>query len=358
MNYLYPGDQPKKYATVAGRSSETQAPYFNIHKSGTGVIVAVGWTGQWNAELYRTNDEVSVRTKIEDTHFRVLPGEKFRTSSVVILPYQCSVDESQNLWRRLVKDCFSPLGKGERDREAPLCAGLWGGMRSSSMLKTIQAIQENRLPYEYIWIDAGWYGNDVKPTPNEFEGDWPQHTGDWCVSPLCHPNGLQDVSEAIHAAGMKLLLWFEPERVMPSVPLAKEHPEYLLKKVAKDRDGWCYTLNLGDEAAWQYCFDLLSGFIERLHIDCYRQDANVGQLDFWRANDGKDRQGITEIKCINGLYRLWDALLERFPHLLIDNCASGGKRLDFEMMKRSIPLWRSDFQCAANYPVEGRSAII
>lgn len=350
INYLHAGGEAKTYATCGGRSSYARAPYFNIHKEGTGYIVAVGWTGQWQAQLQRINEAVVVKTKIEDTHFRVLPGEKFRTSSVVILPYEGSVDDGQNLWRRLLKEEFSPIGKGERDGELPLCAGFWGGMASQTMLERIKTIRENNLPFEYVWIDAGWYGEDTKPTPNEFEGDWWQHTGDWRVSKLCHPNGLKDVSEEIHKAGMKFLLWFEPERVISNTPIVKEHPEYFLKEAGGD---WCRILNLGNEDAWKYCYDLLSNYIEELHIDCYRQDFNIDPLCSWRANDEEDRRGMSEIKHINGLYRLWDALLEKFPRLLIDNCASGGKRLDIEMTKRSVPLWRSDYQCAADYPEKG-----
>ena len=48
------------------------------------------------------------------------------------------------------------------------------------------------------------------------------------------------------------------------------------------------------------------------------------------------------------LGRLWDALLEKYPSLIIDNCASGGKRLDLEMTYRSIPFWRSDYNCAVH----------
>ena len=39
---------------------------------------------------------------------------------------------------------------------------------------------------------------------------------------------------------------------------------------------------------------------------------------------------------------------KEFPHLYIDNCASGGRRLDFEMVKRSIHLYRTDYQCIFN----------
>ena len=105
---------------------------------------------------------------------------------------------------------------------------------------------------------------------------------------------------------------------------------------------------LGDERAWQYCFDILTEKIDKLNISVYRQDFNFHPLAYWRKYDTEDRKGITEIKHINGLYRLWDALLEKYPYLLIDNCASGGRRIDIETLRRSVPLWRSDAQCPAN----------
>lgn len=75
-------------------------------------------------------------------------------------------------------------------------------------------------------------------------------------------------------------------------------------------------------------------------------------MPYWQKTDEFDRRGITEIKHINGLYRLWDTLLEKFPQLIIDNCSSGGRRIDIETLRRSIPLWRSDYQCPPNYDIE------
>lgn len=189
------------------------------------------------------------------------------------------------------------------------------------------------------------------PTSNEFEGDWWTRAGDWRISKNIHPQEMKDVSKAIHDAGMKFLLWFEPERAMNNTPAVKEHPEYFLRDRDK-KENWS-LLNLGDEAAWDYCYGVLEKHIKELEIDCYRQDFNCEPLERWRANDAEDRKGITEIKYINGFYKLWDALLDRFPGLIIDNCASGGRRIDIETLKRSIPLWRSDFQCSANFEPEG-----
>ena len=77
--------------------------------------------------------------------------------------------------------------------------------------------------------------------------------------------------------------------------------------------------------------------------DYYRQDFNMQPDIYWAANDEPGRTGMKEIRHIEGLYYFWDYLLSRFPNLLIDNCASGGRRIDWETIGRSAPLWRSDY---------------
>ncbi len=351
LNHIYP-NQTKVYKTSGGRSSQALAPFFNIHRQDKGVIFAVGWTGQWTCSIKRTHDSVNIKSGIEDAEFYLMPGEKIRTSSAVLMEYEGSFNDAQNKWRRLVKKHFSLIGTDGRDKAGPLCAGVWGGMSTKSVLERIKTLQREKLPFEYIWMDAGWYGTSEKPSPDEFEGDWGEFTGDWQVNKTHHPDGLLEVSKAIKDAGMKFVLWFEPERVKTNAPIYTEHPEYFL---SFDNDS-NHLLNLGNDKAWNYCFDTISDVIEKLDVDFYRQDFNFDPLRFWRHYDEPNRSGITEIKHITGLYKLWDCLLERFPHLCIDNCASGGRRIDIETLRRSVPLWRSDLQCPANYGIEDTQA--
>lgn len=339
-NYLFPSGSPKCFRTTGGRSSEGSAPFFNIHQRGSGYFMAVGWTGQWNAQISRTEDALRLQSKIEDTHFVLYPGEKIRTSSVLILPYTGSVVDSQNLWRHFLREKIIP----KNAQCAPLSVGFWGGTTTDRMLKRIDQIAENGIQNDCFWIDAGWCGENTMPSDNEFEGDWSSRVGDWEISPHIHPNKLRDVAQKIKKSGRRFVLWFEPERVRSTTRYAKEHPDLLLHK----GESRSLLLDLGKPEALAYCIDWISQRIEDLDVDCYRQDFNMDPLEYWRQNDAEDRQGITEIKHIMGLYALWDALLARFPKLFIDNCASGGRRLDLEMMKRSTALWRSDAQCSAD----------
>lgn len=346
-NHIYVG-QTKKYSNCGGRSSDGKAPFFDVFTENGGIIVAVGWSGQWNCEITRDFDFVNVKSGIENTHFRLFPHEKLRTSSAVIMNYSGERVDGHNKWRRLVKHHFSLIGKQGRGDNIPVCAGFWGGMADNDIIKRLNIIKENEIPFECVWMDAGWYGGDaVGESPDEFEGDWASHTGDWRVN-TAHPNGLVDIAEAIHKNGMKFLLWFEPERVIKGTPVFLEHPEYFITLENENNS----LLNLGNDDAWQYCFDMLSEKISALGLDCMRQDFNFRPLPYWCSADAEDRQGITEIKYIIGLYRLWDELLKKFPSLIIDNCASGGNRIDIETLRRSVPLWRSDMACPANYPTE------
>lgn len=106
-------------------------------------------------------------------------------------------------------------------------------------------------------------------------------------------------------------------------------------------------LDLGRPDAWQYAFEQISDKVSSLHLTWYRQDCNIVPLPYWRGVDTPDWRGMYEIHHIMGLYRLWNAPRVRFPGLMIDNCASGGRRIDIVTMRRAILLWRSNAQCPA-----------
>lgn len=178
------------------------------------------------------------------------------------------------------------------------------------------------------------------------------HVGNWQINPAAHPDGLRPISEAANRIGMQFLLWVEPERAIVGTPLAREHPEWFLGELKENAN---ILFNLGLPEARDYLINFISSLIETQGIGLYRQDFNFDPLPYWRAADAADRQGISEIRYIEGLYAFWDELLRRHPGLIIDNCASGGRRIDLETISRSIPLWRSDWQCSPeNDPTGGQ----
>lgn len=341
---LLPG-KTVAYSPDGGRSSDTVAPFFDVHRGDEGVVCAVGWTGCWTAQFTRQDDGVRMQSGIRDTALRLLPGETVRTSSFLLMRYDGGRENGHNRFRRLLKQHYSILGKPGRPSQAPHCIMSWGALPTEQMLERLSFYKKHALAFEYFWVDAGWYGSPDGFCPSEHVGDWGRQTGNWEVNLNTHPDAMQEVAAAVRENAMKFLLWIEPERAVASNPVPRARPELFLRLPGSDGEHDNLLLDLGNPDAFKYALDTVSGHIERFDLGCYRQDFNMDPLAYWEGNDEPERRGMNEIRHINGLYALWDALLARFPGLIIDNCASGGRRIDIETLRRSVPLWRSDYQC-------------
>ena len=345
LNYEYLDKAPNKtkcFANICGRSSEGMMPFFDVTATGCGYITAIGWTGDWKSEFTKCDLGIRMKTGLKETKFYLVPGEKIRTSSVLIMKYGKSEDK-YNKFRRLIKNHFSHKSRTQAKRDGLMACELWGGLPSEEMKKRLNELKKYDIKFEDIWLDAGWYGNCTK-CDEAFSGDWSKHTGEWVVNKRVHPEELMDVAACAKAVGANLMLWFEPERALKGTPATEQHPEWFLTLDGTKEQ----ILYYGNEEARSYVLDLLSHYTENLNLSCYRQDFNIGLTKYFAQSDEENRRGIIEIKHITGMYRLWDELLEKFPGLIIDNCASGGRRIDIETLKRSIPFFRSDYQCNFN----------
>ena len=107
--------------------------------------------------------------------------------------------------------------------------------------------------------------------------------------------------------------------------------------------------NLANEEAFDFYCEYLLNSMKENGVTVYRQDFNFAPLKYWQKADEEfygGRTGICENRYVTNLYRYLDYLTENIDGLIIDNCASGGKRLDLEMSYRSIAFWRSDYNCS------------
>ena len=341
--YFRKPDQRHVVENADGRPSDVEAPFFEVTQDGAGAVVALGWTGDWRAAFANGADGVRVTAGLRRARFYLEPGEKVRTIRMLVMNY-AKGEDSGNKFRRLLRTHFSHVASQPGAREGLFAFELWGGLSSDEMARRLNVLKAKGLAYEDLWIDAGWYG-DSKKCDDAYTGDWGAWTGDWQENLRIHPDRLEKVRDVANSAGMGMMLWLEPERVVCSSKFAKAHPDMLL---GVPGNNWSKLLYYGNDASREYARDLVSGLAERLKFSCYRQDFNMGLSAFFRAGDAKDREGITEIRHVTGLYRLWDELLARRPGMLIDNCASGGRRLDIETLRRSVFFFRSDYQCGFN----------
>jgi alpha-galactosidase len=333
------GEGSKSFHPVGGRPTNGAWPYFNIDLGHTGVLVALGWPGQWQAQFATRDGSVRVVGGQEKTHLILRPGEEIRTPLVALVFWKGeNWISGQNLWRHWFVAHNIPRPGG---RPPGQLTAICDGNRQSfaQQKKFVDSYVRQGEKVDYLWIDAGWY-EGVEP-------DWAaaKGLGTWKSDPVRFPHGIREISDYAHAQGMKLVLWFEPERVYRGSYLWENHPEWLLSWATLDISKHNNRLlNLGNPAARAWITDTVSHFITEQGVDLYRQDFNVDPLDAWRRNDAPDRQGMTENLYVQGYLAYWDALLAQHPGMLIDSCASGGRRNDLETLRRAVPLYRSDYE--------------
>jgi alpha-galactosidase len=525
-----PPKAAKRLAGAGGRPTNVDWSYVNLQSGDEGTIIVVAWPGQWAGEFIRDEGRgIRVRAGQETLRTKLLPGEEIRTPLVVLQFWRGDYLRSQNLWRRwmMAHGMPKPGGKLPPPQFVASSSRAYKEMIEADEQNQIMHVDrylEEGLKLDYWWMDAGWYIQ---------QHGWPQ-VGTWEVDPKRFPRGFRPISDHAHSKGVKILVWFEPERVAPGTWLYENHPEWLLRasgghenplaglrswssselggpdpcvthnptpetrsianirwepgrlsfhpgpkgqysvvrwtapeageysvraaflaidqgtttdvhvlhrgkplfdglvnlsgqgrrtvydgKLTVTKDDtlhfvvgwgngayvcdstglevrltgpsgktcdaakefspeqnpggpWSYgylkpgptpdaatfrrfdrpgkagegdtrLLNLGNPAARQWLTDHVDKLLTEQGIDLYRQDFNIDPLGFWRAADAPDRQGITENKHVCGYLAYWDELRSRHPDMLIDSCASGGRRNDLETMRRAVPLWRSDY---------------
>ncbi len=328
----------QKFAPEGGRPTNKAFPCYNLAMPGGGVILAVGWPGQWATSFTRDGEKgIQIVAGQELTHLRLKPGEEIRTPLMALLFWKgAEPARAQNLWRRwmLAHNVPKPGGKPMPPILIMCTTDFYPGLRSNAAdeIKYAEAYVNAGVKLDYWFIDAGWY-------PCDGPG-WPR-VGTWELDPGRYPKGMKGVSGYLHANGVGFSVWFEPERVSPGTWLADTHPEWLFsgKKTGADTS----LLNLGNAAARQWLTDHIDRMLAEQGIDLYRQDFNMDPLAFWRNGDEPDRQGISENMHVQGYLAYWDELIRRHPGMPIDSCASGGRRNDLETLRRGLPLLRSDY---------------
>ena len=336
-----------------GTSCNGAFPYMRLLFADWGVNLAFGWTGTWSATFTPGEKGVTLSMGQKRCRMVIHPGETMQVPSLMLLRYRGGDDEGRNTWRRWYFAHILPKQQGKP--LAPQCCMHYfqadgkpefTGATEENQIAALDAYLARGIRPDVWWVDAGWYPCDYI---------W-QRTGNWRPNPENFPRGLKPLGDKCHREGMAFLLWFEPERIHRGTEFAQAHPQWCLRSRQGEEENPNLLVNLGDPECCDYVIDLLDGFIKAYGVDIYRQDFNL-RLDrgapaqCWQEAEAEDRIGAVENLHIQGYYRLWDTLLARNPGLLIDSCASGGRRNDLETMRRAVPLHYTDVGYG-NHPIK------
>ena len=319
-----------------GNACKGAFPYMKLVFDSFVCRVAVGWSQMWKAVVKRTENGVDYRCGQLRCHMKIHPGEKMRTPTLTLMFTDGDETRSCNQWRRWYITHILPRENGH-PLDPALCLHYWSCEGKPEHTAATEENQINAI-HEYIgkglkpdiwWIDAGWYKCDY---------DWP-HIGTWKPDAERFPRGFKPIGEVCDENDIKLLVWFEPERVTAGTELYDEHPDWL---IAPNENDYHKLLNLGNPEAREWITNRVDSIIKQGHIRIYRQDFNFDPKACWIAAEEDDRIGAMENLHVQGYLQYWDELIARNPGLIIDSCASGGRRNDLETMRRAVPLHYTD----------------
>jgi alpha-galactosidase len=167
--------------------------------------------------------------------------------------------------------------------------------------------------------------------------------GDWRVNTSKFPGGFAALADDLSTLNMRLGIWVEPEMVSEESELYAAHPDWTLhapgrpSQLGRNQ----LVLDLTREEVRDYLFETLFSVIATADISYVKWDMNRPLTGPVSLRPGA-KQSETSHRYVLGLYDLQRRLLESFPDLLLENCASGGGRFDAGMLYFSPQIWCSD----------------
>ncbi len=223
----------------------------------------------------------------------------------------------------------------------PCLVGSGMGAEHDMSVETTRAFmdQMSQMGAEVFIVDAGW------ACPPSHPIDWKGYNGINLPNAERYPNGLKEISDYCHSKGMKFGLWVEIERLGEFSRVYEEHPEWRSHDILGKQSENFIDLTNPEVLAWAK--SELERIIVEYKIDLLRVDYNVLAKDYFSMRDtGSGVKECISFRHIQAVYELYGELKKKFPHVIFENCASGGARTDLGMMRFFDHTWVSDWQRA------------
>ncbi|HEY3545538.1 MAG TPA: alpha-galactosidase [Propionicimonas sp.] len=320
---------------TSGRSSKGMHPWALFERAdGEAVVVSPAWSGNWRIDVEPTADGVRVLAGISAWEFArtVRPGRPFRAPSVYLASAASRADATAGL-AAAVSRWVTP-----RTPDVPLTWNHWWPyedqeINTGTFLADVAVARE--LGYELAVLDAGWFGGADEAS------DWWKIRGDWDEeNTVRFPDGVAGLAAATRAAGVEFGVWCEIEALGFDARIAAAKPEIVARRdgdpdyvgIREDDSGWLGYVCLGSPAGREHVLDVLDRLIGRTGARWLKVDFNLDPGPGCSRTDHGHEAGDGLYEHYVGLYSVLDELRGRYPQLVVEDCSSGGLRLDLGLL--------------------------
>ena len=321
-----------------GRSSHEENPFGILcekncdEKHGLAYGFSFVYSGNFsinvNVDKWRLT-RCSIGINDEDFSYCVNPGEVFEVPEGILVYSDEGLGKLSRDMHDLVRFHLTKYNNANMYR--PILFNSWEGcyMDFDTNLILDYIHDAKAIGAELFVLDDGWFGNRC---------DDHRALGDWYINDK--KIDLKKVIDMCHSLDMKFGLWFEPEMINPDSDLYRKHPNYALG----ERNRICslsrhqLVLDTSNKEAVDRVYEMMCDILDNYEIDYIKVDHNRAIFEI----DSETSYGETYHKLVLGAYDLYNRLIDRYPNLFIEHCASGGGRFDLGMLYYTPQIWTSD----------------
>jgi len=299
-----------------------------------GMFVALEWSTSWLGHVFfgHSRDVVCVKIGPLVKDLVLKAGESLELPAAHVGFFEGGFEAGTNACRRYIHQRLMPRYQGKLT-VPPVAYTLWPGLAApyDERLLKPHVDKAAELGVEMFCVDADWC-----------PGLFPDDTGTWEADPEKFPSGLEAFAEYVKSKGMGMGLAFDAA-VAPGTRLHREHPEFVYDLP----HGFLrHKFHFGKPEACDYVIELISDFVRRCDLRYIRADFGLDPAD---RRPGEpfgwhliDPEGKAAFRHVQGLYRVWQTLIERHPDLMLELNNGGGNGIDFGAMRRHYCGWGND----------------
>ena len=329
-------------------NTETDNPSFMLSLDGkpqeeTGKVFGgvLAWSGNYKLKLDVRNTALNIIAGMneESSQYILEPKETFVTPEFA-MTYSTNgkggVSRAFHHWARQYK-----MNRGERLHDILLNS--WEGVYFKVDQEVMAQMMKDmsQLGGELFVMDDGWFG-DKYPRDGGSTS-----LGDWVVCKKKLPQGIEGLIASAKKCGIKFGLWIEPEMVNSKSELYEKHPDWIIcqdnRTPTTGRGGTQMILDLSNPKVQDFVFGVVDNLMTNYPEIAYiKWDANASIMNYGSYYLPKDRQSHLYIEYHKGLNNVLERIRTKYPHLLMQACASGGSRVNYGLLPYFGEFWTSD----------------
>ncbi|SES92572.1 alpha-galactosidase [Paenibacillus sp. NFR01] len=313
-------------------------------ESGGTLFWQIEHNGSWHWELTDQYDQLTLLISgptEHDNHWwlKLAPGESFRSVPVAVGSAVGGMESAAahlTAYRRIIR---RPNEDNELLRvifnDYMNC--LWGSPTTEKLLPLIDAAAE--VGCEYFCIDAGWYA----------PGEWWDGVGEWLPSSERFPEGIKYVLDYIRGKGLIPGLWLEIEVMGINSPKLADTDDswFFMRHGKRVKDRSRYQLDFRNPQVIAHADSVITRLVEEYGVGYIKMDYNINAGIGTETDADSFGDGLLQH---NRAYLAWlDSIFARYPQLVIENCSSGGMRMDYAMLSRHSIQSTSDQEDYVSY---------